>query len=65
MAKPYRSTTPQDSFSCNFNVLVDGYPRVMGVRQILHEWVEWCIQPTRRRINFDLGKSRWSRATAA
>lgn len=40
MAKPYRSTTPQDSFSCNFNVLVDGYPRVMGVRQILHEWVD-------------------------
>ena len=56
MAKLYRSTTLQDSFSCNFNVLVDGYPRVMGVRQILHEWVKWRIASTRRRINFDLGK---------
>ena len=58
MAKLYRSTTLQDSFSCNFNVLVDGYPRVMGVRQILHEWVKWRIESTRRRINFDLGKVR-------
>ncbi len=56
MAKLYRSTTLQDSFSCNFNVLVDGYPRVMGVRQILHEWVAWRVQSTRRRMNFDLGK---------
>ena len=56
MAKLYRTTTLQDSFSCNFNVLVDGYPRVMGVRQILHEWVAWRIQSTRRRVNFDLGK---------
>lgn len=56
MAKLYRSTTLQDSFSCNFNVLVDGYPRVMGVRQILHEWVKWRIESTRRRINYDLGK---------
>ena len=51
-----RSTTLQDSFSCNFNVLVDGYPRVMGVRQILHEWVAWRVESTRRRVSFDLGK---------
>ena len=56
MAKLYRSTTLQDSFSCNFNVLVDGYPRVMGVRQILHEWVAWRVESTRRRMSFDLGK---------
>ena len=56
MAKLFKSTTLQDSFSCNFNVLVDGYPRVMGVRQILHEWVNWRIDSTRRRMNFDLGK---------
>lgn len=56
MAKLFRTTTLQDSFSCNFNVLVDGYPRVMGVRQILHEWVNWRMDSTRRRINFDLGK---------
>ncbi len=56
MAKLFRSTTLQDSFSCNFNVLVDGYPRVMGVRQILQEWVAWRVDSTRRRMNFDLGK---------
>ncbi len=56
MAKLFRSTTLQDSFSCNFNVLIDGYPRVMGVRQILHEWVAWRIESTRRRMNFDLNK---------
>ena len=56
MAKLFRSTTLQDSFSCHFNVLVDGYPRVMGVRQILGEWVAWRVDSTRRRINFDLGK---------
>lgn len=56
MVKLFRSTTLQDSFSCNFNVLVDGYPRVMGVRQILHEWVAWRIESTRRRMNFDLNK---------
>ena len=56
MAKLFRSTTLQDSFSCNFNVLVDGYPRVMGVRQILQEWVAWRVGSTRRRMNFDLGK---------
>ena len=56
MAKLFRSTALQDSFSCNFNVLVDGYPRVRGVRQILQEWVAWRVDSTRRRMNFDLGK---------
>ncbi len=56
MAKLFRSTTLQDTFSCNFNVLVDGYPRVMGVRQILAEWVAWRVESTRRRIAFDLQK---------
>ena len=56
MAKLFRSTTLQDTFSCNFNVLVDGYPRVMGVRQILKEWVAWRMESTRRRITFDLKK---------
>ena len=56
MAKLFRSTTLQDSFSCNFNVLVDGYPRVMGVREILREWVAWRVDSTRRRLNFDLEK---------
>ena len=56
MAKLMKMTTLQDSFSCNFNVLVDGYPRVMGVRQILQEWVAWRVDSTRRRMNYDLGK---------
>ena len=56
MAKLFKSTTLQDTFSCNFNVLVDGYPRVMGVRQILAEWVAWRMESTRRRITFDLQK---------
>jgi DNA gyrase subunit A len=56
MAKLFKLTTLQDSFSCNFNVLVDGYPRVMGVREILHEWVAWRMESTRRRIRYDLGK---------
>ena len=56
MAKLFQLTTLQDSFSCNFNVLVDGYPRVMGVREILHEWVAWRMESTRRRITYDLQK---------
>ncbi len=56
MAKLFKLTTLQDSFSCNFNVLVDGYPRVMGVREILGEWVAWRVESTRRRITYDLGK---------
>ncbi len=56
MAKLFKSTTLQDTFSCNFNVLVDGYPRVMGVRQILNEWVAWRVESTRRRINYELQK---------
>ena len=56
MAKLFQATTLQDTFSCNFNVLVDGYPRVMGVRQILSEWVAWRMVCTRRRVTFDLNK---------
>ena len=56
MAKLFQMTPLQDSFSCNFNVLVDGYPRVMGVRTILQEWVAWRVQSTRRRVTFDLNK---------
>ena len=56
MAKLFKTATLQDSFACNFNVLVDGYPRVMGVRQILGEWVAWRVESTRRRINYDLAK---------
>lgn len=58
MAKLFKSTTLQDTFSCNFNVLVEGYPRVMGVREILSAWVGWRVECTRRRVSFDLQKKQ-------
>ena len=58
MARLFRSTTLQDSFSCNFNILIAGMPRVMGVRQILEEWTAWRMESIRRRTYFVLGKRR-------
>ena len=58
MQKLFKMTTLQDPFPCNFNILVAGYPRVMGVREILDEWTAWRIESTRRRIYFDLGKKK-------
>ena len=58
MQKLFRLTTLQDTFSCNFNILVAGSPRVMGVREILEEWTAWRIESTRRRIYFDLQKKK-------
>ena len=58
MAKLYRQTTLQDTFSCNFNVLIGGMPRVMGVREILEEWTAWRTDSVRRRVSFILGKKR-------
>ena len=58
MAKLYRATTLQDSISCNFNVLVAGMPRVMGVRELLEEWCAWRTESVRRRVAFTLGKKR-------
>lgn len=53
MQKLYRLTPLEDSFSCNFNVLVSGSPRVMGVREILNEWVAFRLECIRRRTYFD------------
>ena len=58
MAKLFRSTTLQDSVSCNFNVLVGGMPRVMGVRELLEEWCAWRTECVRRRVFFSLGKKK-------
>ena len=52
MAKLYKSTQLQDSFPCNFNILIAGTPRVMGVREILEEWVAWRVEGVRRRTWF-------------
>jgi DNA gyrase subunit A len=54
MAKLFRMTPLEDSFSCNFNVLVNGAPRVMGVREIFAEWTDFRMKCVRRRTAFDL-----------
>ena len=59
MAKLFKATPLEDPFSCNFNVLVAGQPRVMGVREILNEWVAFRTECVRRRTYFDLkGKEK-------
>ena len=58
MAKLMKSTPLCDSFPCNFNILVAGNPRVMGVREILSEWTAWRTECVRRRVYFDLAKKR-------
>ena len=58
MQKLFKMTTLQDSFPCNFNILVAGNPRVMGVREILDEWTVWRMECIRRRVYFDLNKKQ-------
>ena len=54
MQKLFKLTTLQDSFACNFNILVAGDPRVMGVGEILEEWSAWRIECVRRRVYAEL-----------
>ena len=58
MQKLFKLTTLQDAFACNFNILVGGNPRVMGVREILEEWIAWRTDCVRRRVYFDLSRKR-------
>ena len=58
MQKLYKTTTLQDSFGCNFNILIAGQPRVMGVRDILEEWTAWRAESVRRRVYFQLQKKK-------
>ena len=58
MQKLMRMTTLQDSFGCNFNILIAGQPRVMGVREILEEWTAWRVDCVRRRIYYHLKKKQ-------
>ncbi len=58
MSKLFKSTTLEDTFSCNFNVLIKGMPKVLGVRQILQEWIEFRTDCVRRRLEFDLAKCK-------
>lgn len=58
MQKLYKMTTLEDSFSCNFNVLIGGTPRVLGIRELLQEWTAFRIECVRRRVYFDLNKKK-------
>ena len=58
MQKLFRMTPLMDSFACNFNILVGGTPRVMGVREVLEEWSAWRMDCIRRRVYFDLQKKQ-------
>ena len=56
MQKLFRMTTLQDSFPCNFNILIAGMPRVMGVGEILDEWTAWRTDCIKRRLFFQIGR---------
>ena len=58
MAKLYRMTPLQDTVSCNFNILIAGMPRVMGVGEILEEWTAWRTDCVRRRVFYVLTKKK-------
>ena len=59
MNRLYKSTPLEDSFACNFNVLIGGQPRVLGVRDILLEWIAFRAECVRRRTYYDLkGKEK-------
>ncbi|WP_087065236.1 DNA gyrase subunit A [Intestinibacillus massiliensis] len=58
MAKLMKMTPLMDSFACNFNVLIGGMPRVLGVRALLEEWTAWRTECVRRRVFYDLNKKQ-------
>ncbi|MGN1134687.1 MAG: DNA gyrase subunit A [Oscillospiraceae bacterium] len=58
MKKLFRMTPLQDSYACNFNILISGMPKVMGVREILEEWVAFRKECVKRRVYFDLTKKK-------
>ena len=58
MQKLMRMTTLQDSFPCNFNILLGGFPKVMGVGEILEEWTAWRTDCVRRRVYYNLQKKK-------
>jgi DNA gyrase subunit A len=58
MAKLFKMTPMQDSYACNFNILIEGMPRVMGIREILDEWTAWRANSVRRRVYFDMTKKQ-------
>ncbi len=58
MMKLFKLTALEDSFKCNFNVLINSAPRTMGVIEILSEWIKFRLDCLRRELTFDLGKKK-------
>ena len=58
MARLYKQTPLEDSFPCNFNVLIAGTPRVLGVRELLEEWTAWRTESVRRRVHYVLTRKK-------
>ena len=58
MQKLFRMTPLQDSFPCNFNILIAGMPRVMGIGEILDEWTAWRMDCVKRRLYFQIQKKQ-------
>ncbi|MEG1820150.1 MAG: DNA gyrase subunit A, partial [Oscillospiraceae bacterium] len=58
MQKLFRMTSLEDTFSCNFNILIGGSPQVLGVKQILTEWIAFRVECVRRRVFFDYTKCK-------
>ena len=54
----FKATTLEDTFACNFNVLVDGNPRVLGVKELLREWIKFRTSCIRRRVSYELAKAK-------
>ncbi len=58
MAKLFRLTPLQDNYPCNFNILIAGSPQVLGVGEILSEWIAWRTECVRRRVYFDMTRKK-------
>lgn len=58
MAKLFKKTTLEDSFKCNFNILIDSVPRTMGIKEILNEWIRFRMGCVRRELTFELEKKK-------
>lgn len=58
MARLFKQTPLEDSFKCNFNILIDSVPRQMGVREILDEWTKFRLNCLKRELTFDLDKKK-------
>ena len=58
MSKLFKYTPLEDSYACNFNVLVNGSPKVMGIKEIIQEWIKFRYNCVKRRTQFKLDKNK-------